>query len=98
MDPEISLDIHIKNKSLSVGYILGVYRAQSDSYDILGKIYPDSIYVANKTLQDLIVYEGACAKTCLPGSYRSFDSSVSGLDCCWTCYPCPTGRGDATIL
>ena len=89
---------YFNQKTINLGYKIGVYKSGSESFEILGNSYNDHIDVLNGTLlKSISHYETQCSAPCSPGYSRVFGEHVSGLHCCWDCVKCAPNYYSTTI-
>lgn len=86
----LSADLKLADRTLNSGYQIGVYQSHTGKYEILGRVFPDTISITNEELlQKTSIYQQSCSNSCPPGSYRLFEENTfEYLPCCWTCAEC----------
>ena len=81
------------NRTVNIGYKIGVYRTNENTFQVLGREFFDRIEVTDRNLLRRISgYNKTCSHSCNPGTHRLFTESVQYLPCCWTCEPCDANQ------
>ena len=89
LEDNVTIPIRMFNKTVNIGYKIGVYRTKTGTFSNLGRAFFDRIEVTDENLLESISgYNKTCSHTCKPGTHRLFDESVQYVPCCWTCEPC----------
>ena len=88
MNEDLDLHVSFQNKSVNIDYEFGVYRAQTKSYETVGKIHQDKIDITNLGALEQLHYQKTCSSECQPGQFRLYDERIAHLPCCWSCQEC----------
>ena len=89
LEENVTIPIRMFNKTVNIGYKIGVYRTKTNTLNTLGKAFFDRFEVTDeKLLESISGYNKTCSHSCRPGTHRLFGASIKHLPCCWTCEPC----------
>ena len=89
LEENVTVLINIFNKTVNIGYKIGVYRTNTKTFASLGRAFFDRIDITDEDLLKSIPgYNKTCSHTCKPGTRRLFDESVQYVPCCWICNSC----------
>ena len=88
MNEDLDLYVSFQNRSINIDYEFGIYRAQTESFDIVGHIHRDKVDITDRNVLVQTQYEKFCSPACFPGQFRLYDDRISHLSCCWTCRQC----------
>ncbi|KAL5255597.1 hypothetical protein ACHWQZ_G010985 [Mnemiopsis leidyi] len=85
---DVKLQFSFRNKSVNLDYELGIFRSQTSTYEKVGSIHIDHIYISNSEVLDQTQYQTSCSAKCRPGEFRLYDDRIAHLPCCWECRQC----------
>ena len=88
LNDNLDLRFSFKNKSVNLDYEFGVYRSQTSTYEKVGSIHMDHVYISNTEVLEQTQYQTSCSPMCQPGEFRLYDDRIAHLPCCWECRQC----------
>ena len=88
MNEDLDLNVTFQNKAVNIDYDFGVYRVETESYEIVGKIHENKIEITNPGALEALHYQQTCSSICNPGQFRQYIEGAAYLPCCWSCKQC----------